>query len=46
LSSGTPLTCPPATVPVYRLYNNGQGAAPNHRYTTNLGTRASMLMKG
>ena len=24
----------PRTVPVYRLYNDGQGAAPNHRYTT------------
>ncbi len=33
-------------VPVYRLYNNGQGAAPNHRYTTSLATRTTMLDKG
>ena len=33
-------------VPVYRLYNNGQGAAPNHRYTTSLATRTTMLNKG
>jgi hypothetical protein len=28
--------CPAGTVPLYRLYNNGMGGAPNHRYTTNL----------
>lgn len=33
-------------VPIYRLYNNGQGAAPNHRFTTNLATRSAMLAKG
>jgi len=27
-------TCPVATTPLYRLYNDGQGGAPNHRYTT------------
>ena len=32
--------------PVYRLYNNGQGAAPNHRYTTSLATRTTMLDQG
>jgi hypothetical protein len=26
--------CPSGTVPVYRVYNNGQGGAPNHRFTT------------
>ncbi len=26
--------CAPPTVPLYRLYNNGMGGAPNHRYTT------------
>ena len=26
--------CPPSTRPVFRLYNNGQGGEPNHRYTT------------
>ena len=31
---------------MYRLYNNGQGAAPNHRYTTDLGVRAQMLAQG
>ena len=35
--------CPAGTVPVYRLYNDGQGAAPNHRYTTDLAVRAQMI---
>jgi hypothetical protein len=26
--------CGSNTVPLYRLYNNGMGGAPNHRYTT------------
>ncbi|HEV3239049.1 MAG TPA: choice-of-anchor D domain-containing protein [Casimicrobiaceae bacterium] len=26
--------CASGTVPLYRLYNNGMGGAPNHRYTT------------
>jgi murein DD-endopeptidase MepM/ murein hydrolase activator NlpD len=26
--------CPASTRPVYRLYNNGMGGEPNHRYTT------------
>jgi probable HAF family extracellular repeat protein len=38
--------CPAGTQPVYRLYNNGQGAAPNHRYTTSLATRAQMMANG
>jgi len=38
--------CPSATQPVYRLYNNGKGAAPNHRYTTNLATRSQMVDAG
>jgi len=38
--------CPAGTVPVYRLYNNGQGAAPNHRYTTDLAVRAQMIQQG
>ncbi len=38
--------CPVATRPVYRLYNNGQGAAPNHRYTTSLTIRSLMLAQG
>jgi hypothetical protein len=28
--------CPQGTDELYRLYNNGMGGAPNHRYTTNL----------
>jgi hypothetical protein len=26
-------TCPTDSRPLYRAYNNGQGGAPNHRYT-------------
>jgi len=39
-------TCSPSTQPVYRLYNKGQGAAPNHRFTTSLATRAQMIAAG
>ena len=28
--------CGAGTIPLYRLYNNGMGGAPNHRYTTSL----------
>ena len=35
--------CPSGTQPVYRVYNNGQGAAPNHRYMTSLAIRSTML---
>lgn len=38
--------CPVANVPVYRLYNNGQGGAPNHRFTTNEAVRLEMLTDG
>jgi len=38
--------CPPGTAPVYRLYNNGRGGAPNHRYTTRLAVRSQMLAIG
>lgn len=38
--------CPSGTIPVYRLYNNGQGGAPNHRFTTSLSTRSQMLAQG
>ena len=27
-------SCAAGSIPVYRLYNNGSGGAPNHRYTT------------
>ncbi|MFO1414878.1 MAG: choice-of-anchor D domain-containing protein [Burkholderiales bacterium] len=39
-------SCPTDLVPVYRVYNNGQGAAPNHRYTTDLQVRKDMIAKG
>jgi hypothetical protein len=38
--------CPSATVPLYRSYNNGQGGAPNHRYTTDAGVLAQMVGQG
>lgn len=39
-------TCAPRAAPVYRLYNNGQGGAPNHRFTTDAVVRAQMLVQG
>jgi hypothetical protein len=36
-------TCPAGTRPVYRMFNNGHGGSPNHRYTTELSVRATML---
>jgi len=38
--------CPANTQPVYRLYNNGMGGAPNHRYTASLSTRSQMITQG
>jgi probable HAF family extracellular repeat protein len=38
--------CPAAMTPVYRLYNNGQGDAPNHRFTTSRVVRDEMLVRG
>ncbi len=38
--------CPSGTQPVYRLYNNGRGGAPNHRFTTSETTRSQMLAEG
>jgi len=38
--------CASGTKPVYRMYNNGQGGAPNHRYTTEASVRALMLAQG
>ena len=38
--------CPAGTLPLYRLYNDGQSAAPNHRYTTSLTTWADMIVQG
>jgi hypothetical protein len=39
-------TCPTGTRAVYRMYNQGQGGAPNHRFTTELAVRATMLANG
>jgi hypothetical protein len=39
-------TCPSGTMPLYRLYNNGQGGAPNHRYTIESAVRAQMIASG
>ena len=38
--------CSAGTVPLYRLYNNGMGGAPNHRYTTDLTVFNQMLAAG
>jgi len=38
--------CPANTQPVFRLYNNGQGGAPNHRLTASLDTRSKMMASG
>jgi probable HAF family extracellular repeat protein len=38
--------CVDGTVPLYQLYNGGQGGAPNHRYTTSADIRAEMLLAG
>jgi hypothetical protein len=38
--------CVAGAVPVYRLYNNGRGGAPNHRYLTDASVRAQMLGQG
>jgi hypothetical protein len=44
--SGDARACPFATVPLYRAYNNGQGGAPNHRYTTDVGLLDQMVTQG
>ena len=38
--------CHAGTIPVYRLYNNGQGGAPNHRFVTSLDDRNAMIAMG
>jgi hypothetical protein len=39
-------TCPANTTPVFRLYNNGVGGAPNHRFTTSATIRQTMINQG
>ncbi len=46
LPDSTNGACPAGTIPVYRLYNNGMGAAPNHRFVTDLAERQKMLAMG
>ena len=38
--------CQGGTIPLYRLYNNGAGGAPNHRYTTSLAVFNQMQAAG
>ena len=38
--------CPAGNVPVYRLYNNGQGGAPNHRFTISEAVQLDMIAEG
>ena len=48
MPGGTPgaRTCPSGTRPLYRAYNNGMGAAPNHRYTTDPAVLDAMIAQG
>jgi len=39
-------TCPSGTIPVYRLYNNAMGGAPNHRLITDANEFAQMAAAG
>ncbi|HEY3564654.1 MAG TPA: hypothetical protein VGL96_06590, partial [Casimicrobiaceae bacterium] len=38
--------CASGSMPVYRLYNDGRGGAPNHRYTTDEVVRSQMIAQG
>ncbi|MEO8975986.1 MAG: hypothetical protein ABI552_09550, partial [Casimicrobiaceae bacterium] len=38
--------CAEDAVPIYRLYNNGQGGAPNHRFLTDMVERQKMIDMG
>jgi hypothetical protein len=38
--------CPVGNLPIYRLYNNGQGGAPNHRFTIDPRVRELMIHRG
>jgi hypothetical protein len=38
--------CPDGTNPVYRLYNDGKGGAPNHRFTANGKTQGETSRDG
>ena len=38
--------CPPGRIPVMRLYNNGMGGDPNHRYLTSHSEAHATLDEG
>lgn len=38
--------CPAGTAALYRLFNDGQGGAPNHRLTTDRATRDALRAQG
>jgi hypothetical protein len=38
--------CPAGTAPLFRVYNNGMGGAPNHRLTGDIITRDLMITLG
>jgi hypothetical protein len=38
--------CPAGTTPLYRVFNNSMGGAPNHRFTANRATRDLMVTLG
>jgi len=38
--------CASGTIPVYRVYNDGMGAAPNHRLMTDVAQQSEMVAKG
>jgi len=41
-----PGPCRVGTMPLFRLFNDGRGGAPNHRYTTSLAIRSEMVERG
>jgi len=46
LPDGATGACPAGTIPLYRMYNQGMGGAPNHRFVTSLAERQKMLDHG
>jgi len=39
-------SCPAGSIPIYRLYNQNMGGAPNHRFTTDLNVQQQMVAAG
>jgi hypothetical protein len=46
LPDATTGACPAGTIPLYRMYNQGMGGAPNHRFVTSSAERQKMLDAG